>query len=139
MSKIITTNRRARFDYEILDTLEAGLILTGPEIKAVRSGQVQLVGSYVKMIGDEIFWIGGHISVIQGDPQRTRKLLLNRHEIDELAGKLLEKRLTAVPLSLYLSKGRAKLELGLGRHRKKKDKREVIKKREIERQLKRQL
>jgi len=135
--KIIATNRRARFEYEILDTFEAGLALTGAEIKGIRSGQVQLQGSYARPLGQELFWIGGHIKVSDGDAQRTRKLLLHRREVDELIGKLQEKRLTLVPLSLYLAKGRAKLELGLGRHRKKADKREVIKKRELEVRLRR--
>lgn len=137
MPKIIATNRRARFDYEILDTFEAGLTLTGAEIKGIRSGQVQLQGSYARPLSGELYWIGGHIKILNGDPQRSRKLLLHRHEIDELIGKLQEKRLTLVPLSLYLSRGRAKLELGLGRHRKRADKREVIKKREMDARLRR--
>jgi SsrA-binding protein len=135
MPKIIATNRRAKFDYEILDTFEAGLVLSGKEIKGIRSGQVQLQGSYARALGQELFWIGGHIKVTDGDPQRTRKLLFHRYEIDELLGKLNEKKLTLIPLSMYLEKGRAKLELGLGRRRKKLDKRELIKKREIARRL----
>ena len=130
-------NRRGKFDYEMLDTYEAGLALTGPEIKGIRSGQVELQGSYARPLGSELFWIGGHIKVTDGDPQRSRKLLLHRAEIDELLGKLNEKRLTLIPLSIYLEKGRAKLELGLGRHRKSHDKRELIKQRDIERDLKR--
>lgn len=136
MPKIIATNRRARFDYEILDTFEAGLALTGAEIKGIRSGQVQLQGSYARPLGQELFWIGGHIKVTDGDPQRTRKLLLHRREIDELIGTTQQKKLTLVPLSIYLKKGRAKLELGLARHRKGHDKRELIKKREMEARLK---
>lgn len=137
MPKIIATNRRGKFDYEILDAFEAGLVLTGPEIKGIRSGHVELQGSHARPLGQELFWIGGHIKVLDGDPQRSRKLLLHRAEIDELIGKLNEKRLTLIPLSLYLEKGRAKLELGLGRHRKKRDKRELIKKRDIERTINR--
>ena len=137
MPKVIATNRRARFDYEILDTIEAGLVLTGQEIKGIRAGLVQLQGSYARAFGTELFWLGGHIKVAEGDPQRTRKLLLNRQEIDELRRALQEKRLTVVPLSIYLKNGRAKLELGLGRHRKKSDKRELIKKRETDLELKR--
>jgi SsrA-binding protein len=137
MPKIIATNRRGKFDYEILDTFEAGLLLTGPEIKGIRAGEVQLQGSYARPLGDELFWIGGHIKVATGDSQRSRKLLLHREEINELIGKLQEKRLTLIPLSLYLSKGRAKLELGLAHHRKKADKRELVRKRELDRKLKR--
>ena len=137
MRKIIATNRRARFDYEILERYEAGLVLTGPEIKGVRAGAVELQGSYGRILGGEAFWVGGHIKVSQGDPQRTRKLLLHRHQIEELQGKLQQKRLALIPLTLYLTKGRAKLELGLARHRQKPDKRDLIKQRELLRRLKR--
>ncbi len=128
-------NKKARFDYEILDSVEAGIALLGQEIKAIRHGRVSLTGSHARIINGEIFWIGGNIAASLGDDQRTRKLLLNRSQIERLIGKSTQEGLTLIPLKLYLKRGRAKLELGLARGMKKYDKREKIKKRDQEREI----
>jgi len=137
----IATNRKATHLYEILETYEAGLVLTGAEIKAIRAHKVSLAGSYGRLLGNgpdqdpELFWVGGTITVPGEDATRSRKLLLHRKEIGRLIGKLTEKGLTLIPLSLYLKRGRAKLEVGLGRGRKAHDKRDVIKARESRREI----
>ena len=140
-------NRSAFHDYEILEKYEAGMVLEGHEVKAVKNGKFSIRGSYVKVLDGEVFLIGAIISPYQPrntpkeyDPQRTRKLLLNKKEIAGLIGKSEEKGLTIVPLKAYDKRGRIKLEIGLAKARKKYDKREVIKgkeeKRKIERALK---
>lgn len=136
--KIISRNKKAYFDYQVLEKYEAGLVLTGAEIKAIRESKVNLTGSYVKIYGKklEMWWVGGHIST--DDPIRSRKLLLHRGEIKKLIGQSQQKGLTLVPLALYLKKNRAKLEIGLCRGKKLHDKREVLKKRDLERELKNQ-
>ena len=123
-------NKKARFDYEILETFEAGIVLTGNEIKAIRSGRINLSSSYAKVMGKEVFWLGGDINVEEGDRQRTRKLLLHKSQIKKFIGKSSEKGLSLIPLKLYIKKGKAKLLLGIGRGKKKRDKREIIKQRE---------
>lgn len=123
-------NRKAHFDYEIIDSLEAGISLVGDEIKALRAKKVTISGSYVKIIGGEVFWLGGNFDVKSGDRQRTRKLLLHAAEISRLVGKTAENGLTLVPLKLYLKRGRAKLEVGVCRGLKKFDKREILKKKD---------
>ena len=128
-------NKKARFDYQILDSFEAGLVLTGSEIKEIRNGRVNLTGSYVRVLNQEVFWIGGIINVKEGDIQRTRKLLLHKEQIEKLIGKTQEKGLALIPLKLYLKRGKAKLEVGLGKGMKKYEKRDLIKKRDIEREL----
>lgn len=139
----IATNRKATHTYDILDTYEAGLVLTGGEIKAIRAHKVSLAGSYARLLGSgpdkdpELFWVGGTITVINEDATRSRKLLLHRKEIERLTGKLTEKGLTLVPLRLYLVRGKAKLELGLGRGRKLHDKRDAIKTRDSQREIER--
>jgi len=130
-------NRKAKFEYTFVETLEAGIVLTGEEIKAVRANQLQLAGSHIKIIGGEAWWVGGIISVATGDQQRTRKLLLHSEEINRLIGKSEEKGLTIVPTKLYLKHGRAKLEIALARGKKLHDKREISKKRDIERETRR--
>jgi SsrA-binding protein len=137
VDKPIAENRKARFNYEVLETFEAGLALNGPEIKAIRAGQLDLSGSYAKPVGGELFWIGGRIAVKDGDPTRSRKLLLHKEQIEEIIRSHTEKRLTTIPLKLYLKKGRAKLLIGLARGRKKSDKREVLKARDLDRELRR--
>jgi len=141
---IYASNDKARFDYEILETYEAGLVLTGQETKSVKSGKVSIKGCYVKIIGNEAWLIGITISPFQPgnippdyDAQRTRKLLLKKQEIKYLIGKSQEKGLSLVPLKLYGKNNLIKLEIGVGRGKKKYDKREVIKKREFERKVKR--
>jgi SsrA-binding protein len=138
MANTNITNKQARFDYEILDEFEAGLVLSGDEIKAIRSGRANLKGSYGKIFYSpqgkpEVFLVGSHFHTTTVDPYRTRKLLLNRREINSLIGKITEKRLTLVPLKIFIKKGRAKLSIAVGRGKKLYDKREIIKARDIER------
>ncbi|MEI8061496.1 MAG: SsrA-binding protein SmpB [Candidatus Berkelbacteria bacterium] len=132
-------NRKARFEYTFVEDLEAGIVLTGEEIKAVRANKMQLTGSHVKIIGGEPWWVGGIISVAAGDQQRTRKLLLHAAEIQRLIGKSEEKGLTIVPTKLYLKHGLAKLEIALARGKKLHDKRESLKSRDTEREARRNL
>lgn len=143
---VYAENRSAFHDYEILEKYEAGMVLEGHEVKAVKNGKLSVRGSYVKILGGEIFLIGATISPYQPkntpkdyDPQRTRKLLLNKKEIAGLIGKSQEKGLTIVPLKAYDKRGRVKLEIGLAKARKKYDKREVIKKKEEKRKIERVL
>jgi len=126
-------NRKASFDYQIFETYEAGIVLTGLEIKAIRAGKVNMNTSYAKIINEEAFWIGGNLGIVEGDQQRTRKLLLDSAEISKINGKLTQDRMLLIPLKLYIKKGKAKLLLGLARGKKKFDKRELIKKRDQER------
>jgi SsrA-binding protein len=139
--KIIATNRKARHDYLIEDTLEAGIVLTGSEIKSVRAGQVNLRDSYALARNGELWLINAHIAPYQQasyqnhEPRRDRKLLLHRREINRLSGKLQEKGLTLIPLQLYLKDGRAKVELGLGRGKKLYDKRQAMRERDDRHQI----
>ena len=136
-------NRRARFDYQILESIEAGMKLTGPETKSIRTGHITLAGAFVTFRGQTPFLTNAHISPYPfaqypngHDPTASRELLLKKKEIAYLRGKLEEKGLTAVPLSVY-TKGRyVKLEIGLGKGKKAFDKRASIKKRELDRELK---
>jgi SsrA-binding protein len=141
--KNIATNKKARFDYSISDDLEAGLVLTGEEIKAIRAKQVNIGGSYVKpFVADgatELWWVGSNFKIENGDQSRTKKLLLHKEEVERLVGKLSAKNLTIVPLDLYLSRGRAKLKIGLASRKQTQDKRETLKKRDIEREVARRL
>ncbi|MBI2590230.1 SsrA-binding protein SmpB [Candidatus Berkelbacteria bacterium] len=141
---VIATNKRAYHDYELLAQYEAGIVLTGNEIKAVRAKKVNLQGSFARVrytrdVGEpELVVFNLHIGA--GEiPTRTRKLLLHRGEIQKLIGKLQEKRLTLIPVRLYLKRGRAKLELGLGRGRKQYEKRERLKQKHRKRDLEREL
>lgn len=142
MNKKIT-NKEARFDYEILEDFEAGLVLKADEIKAIRSGRVNLKGSYGKLFYENgkpaVFLVGAHFYTNTLDPYRTKKLLLHKKEIDKLVGKTQEKGLTLIPLEIYVTRGKAKLKLGLGRGKKQFDKRETIKKREENRRISRVL
>ncbi len=137
MSKkdLLFLNKKATFDYKITDVYEAGLSLVGEEIKAIRNGRINLTGSYIKIFNQEVFWVGGDISSEKVDARRTRKLLLNRSEIDKLIGKTQEKGLAVVPLKLHVKKGKAKLEIGVGIGLKKYDKREVLKKKDQKREI----
>lgn len=136
--KVVSTNRRARFDYEILETVEAGLSLTGSEVKSMRAGLVDLKDSYAGVSEGEFWLFGVRISPYDfardggHDPERTRKLLLHRAEIDRIAAKVAEKGLTVVPVRIYFKKGRAKVELGLAKGKTRFDKRETIKRRQSE-------
>ena len=141
--KLITQNRRARHDYEILDTIEAGLVLLGPEVKSLREGRANLSDAYAAIRGSEAWLVNAHISPYaqaareNPDPRRERKLLLHRREIARLAGQVSERGLTLVPLSMYFKAGRAKVELGLARGKRSYDKRETIRRREQEREIER--
>ena len=142
----VALNRRARHEFSIEDTFEAGLVLTGTEIKSIRAGKVQLANSYARIERDEAWLIGAHIAPFEQanrynhEPKRTRKLLLRRSEIDELLGKTKSKGLTIVPLRLYLNdKGRAKLELGLARGKQLHDRRRDIADRDARRDIAREL
>jgi SsrA-binding protein len=139
--QLIASNRRARHNFDILETYEAGLVLRGTEVKALRDSRADLKESYARVEGGEAWLIGCHISpYAQGnranhDPLRPRKLLLHRKEIGRLLGKIMEKGLTLVPLRLYFKAGRAKVEIGLARGRKMVDKRHAIREREERREM----
>jgi len=140
--KIISDNRQARFLYEILETYEAGIQLSGTEVKSIRAGKVNLRDGYGLIRNGEALLINVHISPYQAsgeyfnhDPRRTRKLLLHRKEINKLIGQLEQKGLTLVPLKMYFKKGWIKLSLGVGKGKKLHDKRETIKRREDDRQM----
>ncbi|HLV58306.1 MAG TPA: SsrA-binding protein SmpB [Natronosporangium sp.] len=139
--KIVASNRRARHDYTILDTYEAGLELTGTEVKSLRAGRASLVDAFAQESGGEIFLHGLHIppydmgTWTNHEPRRVRKLLLHRAEIDKLVGKLRERGLTLVPLSLYFSNGWAKVELALARGKRTYDKRQDLARRDAEREV----
>ncbi len=139
----VAVNRRARHDYFIEEAVEAGLVLTGSEVKSLRAGKAQLKDSYGQIKRGEVWLFNAHISEygpaahFGHDPTRSRKLLLHRREIDRLAGKVKERGLTLVPLRIYFKHGRAKVELGLGRGKKLYDKRAAIKEREVRREMER--
>ena len=140
----IAQNRKARYEYFIDETFEAGLVLTGTEIKSVRANKVNLAGAYARVERGEAWLIGAHIAPYEQasrdnhDPKRTRKLLLHRKEIDEIIGRAKQKGQTIVPLRLYLSRGRAKLELGLARGKQLHDKRRDIADRDAKREVARE-
>jgi SsrA-binding protein len=142
--KTVALNRRARYDYAVEQTLEAGIVLTGTEIKSIRAGRVNLGDAYARIEHGEAILIGAHIAPYeQGnrynhEPLRTRKLLLHRDQISELAGLSQAKGLTIVPLRLYLRNGLAKLELGVARGKKTHDKRRAIAERDARRELQRE-
>ena len=139
--RAIATNRRARHDYEILETIEAGMVLRGTEVKSLRTSQVTFKDAYATVKGSEVWLLGCHInSYSHGtdanhDPERDRKLLLHRREINKLTGKIAERGLTLVPLRLYFKEGRVKIELGLARGRKLHDKRSALREREVKREM----
>jgi SsrA-binding protein len=141
----IVLNRRARHEYAVEETLEAGLVLTGTEIKSIRAGRVNLVDAYARIEHGEAWLIGAHIAPYeQGnrynhEPRRTRKLLLHKDQIAELVGLTQAKGQTLVPLRLYIRDGRAKLELGVARGKKTHDKRRSIAERDQRRELEREL
>jgi SsrA-binding protein len=140
--KIIVTNRKANFEYEILDRYEAGIVLAGTEVKALREGKANLQDSFARIINNEAWLLNCHISeykfgnINNHDPLRNRKLLLNKKEIRKIRVELEQKGLTLIPLKLYFKGSNIKLELAVARGKKLYDKRESIKKRETERKLK---
>jgi SsrA-binding protein len=143
--KLIAENRRARHDYHLLERVEAGLVLTGTEVKSLRDGRAELRRSYGDIRDGEIWLVGVHIapyeqgSMGQHDPDRDRKLLLHRREIDSMIGKVQEKGLTLVPTRLYFKNGRAKVELAVAKGKDVRDKRRDIADREANRQIERAL
>lgn len=145
MKKIVANNPTARHNYTIEDTYEAGIVLTGTEIKSIRNGKVNLKDSYANIKNGEVFIYGMHISpyehgnIYNKDPLRTRKLLLNRREINKLTGLIKQKGLTLVPICLYFSGNFLKIELGVGKGKKLYDKRQDIAKRDSEIRMRKQM
>lgn len=138
---LVTTNRKARHDYTILDTYEAGIVLKGTEVKSLRQGNANLSDGYALIKNGEVWLVGMHVnpyeqgSYANVDPLRTRKLLLHRKEIRKLAGKLVDKGLTLIPLKVYFKNSVAKVLLGVARGKRAYDKRQDIAKRESERRI----
>ena len=144
--KILAKNKKAYFDYQILETFEAGISLIGQEVKSIKAGRISLKGSYVVLKDSEVFLIGANVPAWQPknappdyNPERSRKLLLKKSEIKYLIGKVKQKGLTLIPLKIYTKRGKIKLEFGVAKGKRKVDKRELIKKREIEREMRREL
>jgi SsrA-binding protein len=143
--RLIADNRRARHEYELLERIEAGLVLQGTEVKALREGRATIQGAFGDVRGDEIWLVGANIAsydkggLENHDPERDRKLLLHRREIDRLRGRVQEKGLTLVPTRLYFRDGRAKVEIALARGKELRDKRRDIASREADRQIERAL
>jgi len=144
--KVLAENKKAFFNYEILEKFEAGVILIGQEVKSIKLGRINLRGSYVVFKDNEPYLIGAHIPPYQPknalpdyNPERSRKLLLTKSEIKHLIGKSKEKSLTLVPLKVYTKKGKIKVEFAIVRGKRKVDKKELIKKREVEREIRREL
>src|SRR5689334_8901696 len=143
--KLIVDNRRARHDYHLLEKVEAGIVLTGTEVKSLRDGRASLQQAYADIRGGEAWLVGAHISVYDAgnlanhDPDRDRKLLLHRRELESLGGQVAQRGLTLVPTRLYFRDGRAKVELALARGKEFRDKRRDIAKREAQRDMERAL
>jgi SsrA-binding protein len=140
--RVVATNRRARHDYEIIETLECGIVLTGSEVKSLRDGKAQIAESYARVDDDELWLFQMHVppwSYAVGfgshDPDRRRKLLVHRHEIDQWRLKVETQSLAIVPLKLYFKEGRAKVELALAKGRKQQDRRQALAKRDAEREI----
>ncbi len=138
--KVVATNKKARFEYFIEETFEAGLVLKGTEIKSIRMGQISLQEAYVRTDGQQAWLVGAHVapyehaSAYQHDPSRERKLLLHKREIKTLWDAVRIKGMTIVPIRVYLKAGKAKLEIGIAKGKKQYDKRESIKERDIARE-----
>ena len=144
--KVIAENKKAYFNYEILEKFEAGIVLIGQEVKSIKSSRINLAGAYVILRGGEVYLVNANISPYQPknlqvdyDPTRPRKLLLKKSEIKYLIGKSEEHRLTLIPLRVYTKKGKIKLEFATAKGRKKANKKELIKKRETKREIEREL
>ncbi len=141
--KVVSTNKKARFEFFILETFEAGLVLKGTEIKSVRNGQISLQEAYVRTNGEEMWLVGAHIapyenaSAFQHDPKRDRKLLMHKKQIRKIFDEVRIKGMTIVPIKVYLKEGKAKLEIGLAKGKKQYDKRDAIKERDVERETSR--
>lgn len=143
--KIVSENRKARYDYEIIETIEAGMVLMGSEVKSLREGACQLKDSYVVFRGEEAYLQGVHISPYKASsynnhaPERLRKLLLHKEQLKKISKQVQAKGLSCVPLKVYFKEGKAKVEIALVRGKKAHDKRETIKKREANREMERRL
>jgi len=144
--KTIALNRRARHEFSIEDSIEAGIVLSGTEIKSIRAGKVNLADAYARIEKGEAWLVGAHIAPWEGgnrlnhEPKRDRKLLLHRHQIDQLLGRTKAKGLTLIPLKIYItSRGKAKLELGLGKGKQLYDRRREIAARDPRREVEREL
>lgn len=143
--KTVASNRKARHEYEILETMEAGVVLRGPEVKSIRNGKVSLAGSFARVDDGEVWIHDMHVTPYDpasrwnSDPTRPRKLLLNAAEIRRLIGATQEKGLTLVPLELYFRRGFAKVAIGLARGKKLHDKRETLKRRTHQREMEREI
>ncbi len=143
--KVVATNRRARHEYYILETIEAGIALKGSEIKSIRAGQISLAEAYVRLDGNEAWLEDAHVapyeqaSIYNHEPRRPRKLLLHSSEIRKLFNTVRQKGVTVIPLSVYLKNGKAKVELAVARGKKLYDKRAEIAKRDTQREIERQL
>ena len=141
---IIANNKKAKFEYEISDTIETGIVLAGTEVKALRMKKVNIEDAYAKIINGEIFITGMNISQYEmgnrfnHEPGRDRKLLLHKQEIKRLTGKLKERGFTFIPLKIYFKNGKVKVLMGLGKGKAKYDKRKAIQKRDIEREMERE-
>lgn len=144
-TKTITVNKKAYHDYQIVESYEAGLALKGSEIKSIRMGSVNIRDAYAKAENGELWLLNSHISAYQAggfnthEPDRKRKLLMHKNQIAELAAQANQKGLTLVPLRIYIKHGIAKIEIGLGRGKKQYDKREVLARRESDREMERAL
>jgi SsrA-binding protein len=142
--KVVCQNRKARHEYFIEETFEAGMVLDGPEVKSLRDGRANLVDSYARIKRDEVFLYNMHISPypfthhVNLDPKRPRKLLLTKKEIKRLLGKTEEKGYTMIPLKVYFSGGWAKVQVGLAKGKKKADKRQAIKEKDLQREMDRE-
>ncbi len=140
---IISDNRKAWHDYQILESFEAGLVLTGSEVKSIRNKQIQLKDSYITFKNDEAYLQNAHISIYKQssynnhEPERLRKLLLNRNELEKIYAKIREKGQTCVPLKIYFKNGKIKLEIALAVGKKAHDKRQAIKEKDVAKQLRR--
>ncbi len=140
-NRLVCQNRKAYHDYEIVETFEAGMVLVGTEVKSLRDGRANLKDSYARVKKNEVFLYGLHISPYthayydNHEPERVRKLLLHRHEIKRMLGKTAERGFSLIPLKVYFSQGKAKVELALARGKKAYDKRESLKKKEGDREL----
>ena len=142
--KVVITNKKARFQYEIVEFFEAGIVLQGTEVKSLRSGKANLQDSYATIKDEEVFLYNMHISpyeqgnIFNHEPNRIRKLLLHKQEIKRLSGKVLERGMTLVPVKIYFKNGRAKVELGLARGKSQVDKRKDIARRDEQRMVERE-
>lgn len=144
-TKLLAQNRKARHEYDILETFEAGIVLVGSEVKSIREGHVQLAEGFIRVDDTEMWLFGVHVSPYENathdrpEPERKRKLLLHQKEIAQIANRVDRERLTIIPMAMYLKGGRVKVEIGVARGRKKYDKRQAIAKRDSNRDTEREL